>query len=72
MRLSITTNDPRAPRATPVAVVDLDTMEIQAFHKNIIDATKHRALLEGKDLATSPDLFARSTIAITMPPTVAW
>ena len=46
MRLSIRVDDPLCPAGAPVSLVDLDSGEMVACHSSVVDAQRHKSLIE--------------------------
>jgi hypothetical protein len=60
LMLAINPSDPTGTAGAPVSIVDTVTGRVVGRFKTLLDAHKARGILEGTDMTTDPDLFARA------------
>jgi hypothetical protein len=53
--LAITANDDNCPADTPVSIIDRDTGQCVACHPTILDAERHRSLLQSDAILNADD-----------------
>ena len=71
MNLSVNPDDLEVcPVDAPVSVVDEDTGEVKGCFKTVGEAEKAKSMVDGSDMSTEPDLFARCMV--TLPRTITW